>query len=78
MAWTKDGRHILFAQQGEHSSIWQIMRVPATGGQAEFTGISANLLADFELSPDGSKIVYSGRTTNEEMWALDNVLAALK
>jgi hypothetical protein len=55
-----------------------MMRIPAQGGQPEFAGISAEGLKDLELSPDGSKIAYSTRSHNDEVWALDNVLSALK
>lgn len=78
MAWTRDGRYILFARQDENSPVWRFMRIPATGGEPEFIGISANLVGDFKLSPDGSKIAYTSRTTNEDLWALDNVPAAIK
>jgi Tol biopolymer transport system component len=76
--WTKDGRWILFAQQEKNSAVQRIMRIPAEGGQPEFTGISAEGLNSLQLSPDGSKIAYGVRVDGEEVWALDNVLAALK
>ena len=77
-AWTKDGRSILFTQPDKNSAVGRIMRIPAQGGQPEFAGISAEGLKDLELSPDGSKIAYSTRSYNDEVWALDNVLSALK
>jgi Tol biopolymer transport system component len=77
-AWTRDGRSILFTQPDKNSAVGRIMRIPAQGGQPEFAGISAEGLKDLELSPDGSKIAYSTRSYNDEVWALDNVLSALK
>jgi Tol biopolymer transport system component len=76
--WTRDGRSILFVQQNKNSAVGRMMRIPAQGGQPEFAGISAEGLKDLELSPDGSKIAYSTRSHNDEVWALDNVLSALK
>jgi hypothetical protein len=52
------------------------MRIPAHGGQAEFTGIRAE--ARFALSPDGSRIAYTARSYSNEVIALDRVLSALK
>lgn len=78
-AWTRDGRSILFVQpEGRNSAVGRMMRIPAQGGQPEFTGIRAEGLQDIDLSPDGSKIAYSSRTHDDQVWALDNVLAALK
>ncbi len=76
--WTKDGHWILFAQQQKNSAVQRIMRIPAEGGQPEFTGISAEGLNSLQLSPDGSKIAYAVRLTGEEVWAIDNVVAALR
>ncbi|HSP69054.1 MAG TPA: hypothetical protein VLN48_15115, partial [Bryobacteraceae bacterium] len=76
--WTRDGRSILFAQQEKNSAVQRIMRIPAEEGQPEFTGISAEGLNSLQLSPDNTKIAYGVRLTGEEVWELDNVLAALK
>ena len=73
--WTADGRSILFAQGDENQNV-RIMRIPAEGGQPEFTGISAPVLTSFDLSPDGSRIAYAARSNNWELWALDNVASA--
>jgi len=77
-AWTRDGRSILFVKPDKNSVVGRMMLVPAQGGQAEFTGISAVGLKDLDLSPDGSKIAYSSRTHDDQVWTLDNVLSALK
>jgi hypothetical protein len=77
LAWTSDGDGILFGQE-DGKGLSRIMRIPAEGGQPEFTGISAAALANFGLSPDGTKIAYSTRSYEDEVWALDNVLSALK
>jgi len=73
-AWTRDGRFILFVQpEGKNSAVGRMMRIPADGGQPEFTGISAQGLQDLDLSQDGSKIAYSARSHDDELCVLDNV-----
>jgi hypothetical protein len=54
------------------------MRIPAEGGQPEFTGISAKGMTAFDLNPDGSRIAYSATSNEREVWAVDNLLSALK
>lgn len=77
VAWTKDGQSILFNQeQPEGASHWNIMRVPAEGGAAEKFAPGTN--RPFNLSPDGSRVVYGTFESENQLWALDNVLAALK
>ena len=77
LAWTSDGQGVLFGQVDE-KGLARIMRIPAQGGQPEFTGISTEGLRTIAVSHDGSRIAYSVNSTNDEVWALDNVLAGLR
>jgi Tol biopolymer transport system component len=53
---------------------WRIMRIPADGGSAEFTGLEVDRLRNFDLSPDGSRIAFEvGANPNWEVRALDYV-----
>ncbi|MBZ5636985.1 MAG: hypothetical protein LAO55_28000 [Acidobacteriia bacterium] len=56
------------------------MRLPIEGGKPESTGmeIEATRNQNLDLSPDGSRIAFSNAKGVQELWALDNVLAALK
>ena len=73
--WTRDGRYILFPQRNGTGS--RIMRVPAGGGQPEFTGIATNdPIQQFDLSPDGSRLAYAVNSNRWEDWALENVTSA--
>lgn len=76
--WTRDGRAILFGQQDKNSAVVRIMRIPAEGGQLEFTGISADDLVEFDLSPDGSKIAYTSASSEQQVWAIDDSRSLLK
>jgi Tol biopolymer transport system component len=59
--WTKDGRGILLATRPSSLDA-RIMRIPAEGGSPTFTGLEVpgGYLGDFDLSPDGTQIVYAG------------------
>jgi Tol biopolymer transport system component len=75
LAWSKDGRAILFKLQDKP----QVMRISAQGGTPEPTGIEVtDSMMNMDISPAGSRLAYSATKAPEELWSLDNVLAALK
>ena len=72
LAWTRDGRSILFAMTDDDWPAWKIMRIGAEGGSPEFTGVRANSLGPFSVSPDGTRIAFTSVGANEsELWAID-------
>jgi hypothetical protein len=59
LAWTKDGRSILFVIHGPTGP--RLMRIPAEGGVPEFTGLTiGNADAMFDLHPDGRIAFFAG------------------
>ena len=77
VTWTKDGRAILSTRR-QNGKI-QVIRIPADGGEPESTGIEVTgNLQYMDVSPDGSRLVFSSMKTILELWAADNILAALK
>ena len=92
LRWTPDGQSLLFIAQPVGAPTWRMMRISSAGGPAEFDGldsaafmstvpipkIDARHIADFEISPDGSRVVFASRTVAmHELWSLDNILATL-
>ena len=59
LAWTKDGRSILFGKRG-NTDDWQIMKISADGGKEQFTGLRVKGLQSISLSPDGSRLAFDG------------------
>ncbi len=57
LAWTADGRTIFYAtrESGPH----RVMRIASSGGDPEFTGIEVERLDAFDVSPDGTRVIYS-------------------
>jgi len=82
IAWSKDGRSIFFNQeQPGGATHWALMRVPADGSApaSVFGPGPTNGAGWFDLSPDGSRFVVGlSEGRQSEVWALDNVLSALK
>ena len=72
LAYSKDGRSIFFAQ-GERD--WQLMRIPAAGGQPELAGLTTTgLRHDLVLNPDGSRIAFGhGKFSIKETRAIDHL-----
>jgi Tol biopolymer transport system component len=82
IAWSKDGRSIFFNQeQPGGASHWALMRVPADGSADASVIVPGptNGAGWFDLSPDGSRFAIGmSEGRQSEVWALDNVLSAIK
>jgi Tol biopolymer transport system component len=83
LAWTKDGRKIVFATSADDGSEnWRIMRIAIDGGKPEFTGLAISGMTVFVLSPDDSRIAFGtpGKSGSRisELFAIYNLPALLK
>jgi Tol biopolymer transport system component len=82
VAWSRDGHSIFFNQEqpAGKDPQWGLMRVPLDGsGAASVLGRGPTNAGIFRLSPDGTRFAIDD--TGEwlgEVWALDNILSALK
>ena len=76
LAWTKDGKAILFAQGSRE---WRLMRISSEGGPAKFIELTtAGLQHDLDVSPDGSRIAFShGKAEIKETLVWENLLPAV-
>jgi Tol biopolymer transport system component len=74
LAWTPDGRNLLFVRPAgaDAQELWS---VPAAGGEARKTGISMSGIKSPALQPGGSRIVFSTfKAGVPEIWVLENFL----
>ena len=80
VAWSRDGRSILFRQeQPGGAAQWGVMRVPADGSApATLVFATPPLCCGFDPNPDDRRFAYGSRESPDELWALDNILSALK
>jgi Tol biopolymer transport system component len=74
LAWTADGKFLLFAQaQGPERN--ELFRVPAAGGVPESTGLAARGLSLISPHPDGTHLAYTvGQYFRVDIWALEHFL----
>jgi Tol biopolymer transport system component len=64
--WSPDGRYILFSkirteesqEIGPLKGPWQLWRVPAEGGQAEYLGLECRRFRSLSVHPDGHRIAF--------------------
>jgi Tol biopolymer transport system component len=81
LAWSRDGRWIYFTTAAPaegltnaDTDVHTIMRIAATGGRPESTGITVDGLERFDISPDGTRLAYSTlrpEGAGELLWNLD-------
>jgi Tol biopolymer transport system component len=90
--WTPDGRSLLVVAFDSNRD-WRIVRIPVEGREPVFDGLDyrtlVSMLPDlrlaagnfngFDISPDGSQLIVSTWTLGkQELWAIDNVMSALR
>jgi Tol biopolymer transport system component len=76
VAWTADGRYVLFLQYG--AKRMSVMRVPRQGGKAEqLWETQDTMLRDLSISPDGRRVAYFTQENEAEIWVLENIKQAL-
>ena len=75
--WTPDSSEILF---GAGAREWRVMRVPASGGPARFTGLVTTGLrhdaaVDPNADPKAPRIAFSdGKSSIKEAWVLEGIV----
>ena len=88
LAWTPDGRNLLFRrgsadtkQPGDlqrptvPADLW---RIPVAGGEPERVGATMpGFLLGLHVHPDGQRIVFSAGGSKKELWVLENFLPAI-
>lgn len=77
LAWTADGKNILFGKhQVGSKDMVELWIVPAGGGEPQKAGLSMPHLMMLRVSPDGKHIAFTSREQPEkyEVWVMENFL----
>jgi len=84
--WSPDGRYIVFSkirtegsqEVGPLSGPWQLWRVPADGGQAEYLGLECRRFRSLSVHPDGHRVAFFSYGTEgpqpPSFWLVKNFL----
>ncbi len=76
LAWTPDGKHVLFTRTKGDSAPrpFELWRIPAGGGTPQKTGIEMAGLHNLRVHPDGQRIVFDAGQIQHEVWVLEDFL----
>jgi Tol biopolymer transport system component len=76
MAWTPDGRFIVYVTESNPTRFWI---VPAQGGTPKQLGHDMEgRIFDLTFSPDGKQLGYTQTIFRAELWAMENFLLSAK
>ena len=78
LAWTPDGRYLLYLTgdgTGKKSELW---RVAIEGGRPEKLDLTMEGLGELRVHPDGRRIAFSASQEVDEIWVLENFLPELR
>jgi Tol biopolymer transport system component len=81
IAWTADGRHILFSRSGEFENNrgWSLFRISVDGGEPQDLGMNARFISWISAHPDGKHVAFSSSEGSEiQVWVLKNFLPGEK
>ena len=80
VAWSADSRHVLFTQHPllappSDTTPMRVMRISATGGAPEETGLAMENIFAIRAHPDGKRILFTGGIESPaEVWVMENFL----
>jgi Tol biopolymer transport system component len=78
IAWSADGRQLLFVMRGLPDVENELWRVAATGGEPQRLGLALSSMSQLSVHPDGRTLAFSTGETRSEVWVIENLLPASK
>jgi Tol biopolymer transport system component len=78
IAWTPDGRYILFSmgEEGseENKEKFSLWRISPEGGEPIELGLNTSEISHLRIHPDGQHIAFHSGKRAEEIWVMENFL----
>ena len=77
LAWTPDGRYLLFGKWNAEEKGTELWRIPAEGGEPQSLGLTMKKMECLSIHPDGRRIAFTGPgpTPGDEVWVMEDILA---
>jgi Tol biopolymer transport system component len=76
IAFTPDGRRVLFGKVKSPKGAVELWSVPSAGGPAEWSGLAIHELSNVVVSPDGQRLLYCGGQGSFDAYVVENLLPA--
>lgn len=83
LAWSPDGRHLIFGtstspESPRSEAKVELLKIAVSGGTPEQIGLAMPRLANPRVHPDGSRIAFDAGQRKVEVWAIENLMPQLK
>lgn len=78
LAWTPEGRAILFVKGSPQKRTDELWQIPAEGGEPQELGLALRQLGDVRFDSGGRRIAFTAGYYKAEVWAMENFLPVLK
>lgn len=74
LAWTPDGRDVLFQKRGVTPGEHEVWRLPAQGGDPQPFAPGVKVGFNLRFHPDGQQVAFDAGEEKAEVWVLENFL----
>jgi len=74
LAWTADGRHVLFTKLDRNNDARDLWWVPVAGGEPHKLGLTIDGLSEIRTHPDGRRIAFTAGKYSAEIWETRNLV----
>jgi len=74
IAWTPDGRQLLFVRRSLEERKFELWRIRAEGGEPQRIGLTVGSMSQISVHPDGRRIAYNAGDWKTEVWMMENFL----
>jgi Tol biopolymer transport system component len=80
LTWTPDGRSIVYGTQtaGTFPAKTELWMIGAEGGKPQKLALSLDRMTHATIHPDGTQVAFQNVSRSGEVWAMENLLPALK